>query len=473
VRASRATIEQLIASGQTIYGVNTGFGKLCNVRIPADQLARLQENLLLSHAVGVGTPVPPEIVRFMLLFKINALLAGASGISPQCVECLAAMLNADILPVVPSRGSLGASGDLAPLAHLALGCIGEGDVLFAGEILPASVALERAGIEPLVLEAKEGLALLNGTQVSTALLADAVLAARRLARVADVACAFTLEAYKGTDRAFDARIHALRGHPGQQVAAANLRRLLAGSAILPGHADCARVQDPYSLRCAPQVHGASRDVLAHVERVLLAELHAVTDNPLVLDGADIVSGGNFHAQPIALAADTLKLAAAEWASISERRIELLVNPDVSGLPAFLARKVGVQSGLMIAQVTAAALVSENKVLAHPASVDSIPTSAGKEDHVSMAPAAARQCRQVLTNAACVVAIELMAGYHALAFEPRLRPGKGVAAARRALARVLRPLSEDRVLSTDIEAVVALVEDGTLLAAVERAVGVLD
>jgi histidine ammonia-lyase len=473
VRAARRAVDRAMREGRVCYGINTGFGRMANVVVPPGELRRLQVNLVRSHAAGVGAPLDRGVCRLAFALRIANLCRGYSGVRPALVEHALSVFNAGIVPILPSRGSVGASGDLAPLAHMALVLLGEGRAWFGGRELSGARALTAARRKPIRLAAKEGLALLNGTQVSTALLADAVLAARRLARVADVACAFTLEAYKGTDRAFDARIHALRGQPGQQVAAANLRRLLAGSAILPGHADCARVQDPYSLRCAPQVHGASRDVLAHVEAVLLAELHAVTDNPLVLDGADIVSGGNFHAQPVALAADALKLAAAEWASISERRTELLVNPDLSGLPAFLARKGGVQSGLMIAQVTAAALVSENKVLAHPASVDSIPTSAGKEDHVSMAPAAARQCRQILVNATHVLAIELMAGFHALAFERKLRAGKGVEAARRALRSVLKPLREDRVLSTDIEAVAGKLDDGSLLAAVERAVGALD
>ncbi|MBM3984410.1 MAG: histidine ammonia-lyase, partial [Planctomycetes bacterium] len=372
--------------------------------------------------------------------------------------------------------SVGASGDLAPLAHMALVLLGEGQAWLGGRELDGKAALRKAGCKPLALRAKEGLALINGTQVSTALLADAVVGATRLARVADVACALTLEAYKGSERPFDARIHALRGQPGQLAAAANLRRLLAGSAIIPSHADCGRVQDPYCLRCAPQVHGASRDVLQHATGVLLREAHAVTDNPLVLDpeGApEIVSGGNFHAQPVALAADALKLAAAEWASISERRIELLVNPKLSGLPAFLAREPGLQSGLMIAHVTAAALASENKVLAHPASVDSIPTSAGKEDHVSMAPAAGLQCRQIVRHATHVLAIELMTAFHGLAFERKLRAGRGVEAARRVLKKVLKPLADDRILAPDIEAVARTIDDGSLLAAVEREVGALE
>jgi len=477
VAASRATVERAAADGRVTYGVNTGFGKLAQVLVPPAQLRKLQVNLVRSHAAGVGPPLDAHVARLAFALRIANLCRGYSGVRPKLIEHALAIFNAGIVPVLPSRGSVGASGDLAPLAHMALVLLGEGRAQVGGRERSGAEALAGAKLRPLRLEAKEGLALLNGTQVSTALLADAALAARRLARAADIACALTLEAYKGTAAAFDARIHALRGHPGQQHTAANLRRLLEDSAILPGHKDCGRVQDPYSLRCAPQVHGASRDALGHVESVLLRELHAVTDNPLVLDaggsGGEIVSGGNFHAQPVALAADHLKLAAAEWASISERRVELLVNPDLSGLPPFLARQGGVQSGLMIAQVTAAALVSENKVLAHPASVDSIPTSGGKEDHVSMAPAAGLQCRQIVRHATHVVAIELMCGFHGLAFEKKLKPGAGVQAARRALGKVLAPLVEDRVLSTDIEAVAALIDDGTLAAAVEKVVGPLE
>ena len=477
VKASRATVERAAKAGEVTYGVNTGFGKLAQVKVPPAQLRKLQVNLVRSHAAGVGPPLDVHVARLAFALRIANLCRGYSGVRPRLIEHALAIFNAGIVPVLPSRGSVGASGDLAPLAHMALVLLGEGRALVGGRERTGAAALSGARLRPIRLEVKEGLALLNGTQVSTALLADATLAARRLACAADIACALTLEAYKGTAAAFDARIHALRGHPGQQHAAAVLRRLLQKSAILPSHKDCPRVQDPYSLRCAPQVHGASRDTLAHVESVLLRELHAVTDNPLVLDpggpGAAIVSGGNFHAQPVALAADHLKLAAAEWASISERRTELLVNPDLSGLPAFLARKSGVQSGLMIAQVTAAALVSENKVLAHPASVDSIPTSGAKEDHVSMAPAAALQCRQIVRHATHVVAIELMCGFHGLAFEKKLKPGLGVQAARRALAAVLAPLVEDRVLGPDIEAVSALIDDGSLQKAVEQAVGPLE
>ncbi len=472
VAGSRRAVERALKTGATCYGINTGFGKLASVVVPPAQLRRLQVNLVRSHACGVGPPLDRGTCRLAFALRLVNLARGHSGVRPALVAHGLSVFNAGIVPVLPSRGSVGASGDLAPLAHMALVLIGEGRAWSGARASDGKDALARARLRPTTLAAKEGLALINGTQFSTALLADAVLAARRLARVADVACALTLEAYKGTDRAFDERLHALRGQPGQLVVAGNLRRLLAGSAIVAGYDATGRVQDPYSLRCAPQVHGACRDVLAHAEGVLLREVHAVTDNPIVLDD-EIVSGGNFHAQPVAFASDVLKLAGAEWASISERRIELLVNPDLSGLPAFLAPQGGLQSGLMIAQVTAAALVSENKVLAHPASVDSIPTSAGKEDHVSMAPAAGLQCRQILRHATHVLAIELMTAFHALAFETRLRPARGTAAARRALARVVKPLKDDRVLSTDIEAVAACIDDGSLLAAVEQAVGPLD
>jgi len=472
VASSRRSVDAAMAEGRVCYGINTGFGKLASVTVPPAKLRKLQVNLVRSHAAGVGPHLDRGVCRLAFALRISNLCRGYSGVRRALIDHALAVFNAGIVPILPSRGSVGASGDLAPLAHMALVLIGEGRAWLGDEDLPGAEALARAGLKPLTLGAKEGLALVNGTQVSTALLADATCAALRLARAADIACALTLEAYKGTDAAYDERIHLLRGHPGQLLVASNLRRLLVGSEILPGHKNCGRVQDPYSLRCVPQVHGASRDTLAHVLGVLEREAFAVTDNPLVLEGGDIVSGGNFHAQPVALAADSLKVAAAEWASISERRIEDLVNPDISGLPAFLAREGGLQSGLMIAQVTAAALVSENKVLAHPASVDSIPTSAGKEDHVSMAPAAGIQCRQIVRHSTYVVAIELMTGFHGLAFETKLKAGRGVEAARRALGKVLKPLKDDRVIAGDIEAVAGLIDDGSLLAAVEKVVGPL-
>ncbi len=460
-------------AGRVCYGVNTGFGRLAQTVVPAGKLRALQVNLVRSHAVGVGAPLDPRVCRLAFALRIANLSRGYSGVREALVDHAMAVFNAGIVPVLPSQGSVGASGDLAPLAHMALVLIGEGKAWVGRRAMDGGAALERRGLSAIRLQSKEGLALVNGTQVSTAILIDALLAARRLARVADIACALTLEAHKGTDSAFDERLHLVRGQLGQIRVAETLRRLLADSAILSSHRDCERVQDPYSLRCVPQVHGASRDTLEYVTGVVEREANAVTDNPIVFDNGDIVSGGNFHAQPIALAADALKVAAAEFASISERRIELLVNPDVSGLPAFLARESGVQSGLMIAQVAAAALVSENKVLAHPASVDSIPTSAGKEDHVSMATHAARHARTIVDNATHVLALELMTGFHGLAFEKRLRPGRGVAAARAVLSEVLAPLVTDRVLAGDVEAVVGVIADGSLAAAVEEAVGPLD
>jgi len=472
VLASRAVVEGAMAEGSVCYGINTGFGKLAGVTIATDELAALQINLVRSHAAGVGEPIDLPTSRLAFALRIANISRGFSGVRPELADHALAVFNAGIVPVLPCQGSVGASGDLAPLAHMALVLIGEGRAWHHGAELSGADALAAAGLRPLMLQSKEGLALLNGTQVSTALLIRAVVAARTLAKTADIACALTLEAYKGTAVSFDPRIHSLRRQPGQQHVAGNLLRLLADSEIRESHADCDRVQDNYCMRCTPQVHGASVDAIGYVENVVETEAGAVTDNPLVFEDGDILSGGNFHAQPVALAADFLKIAASELASISERRIEVLVNPDISGLPAFLARDGGVQSGLMMSHVTAAALTSENKVLAHPASVDSIPTSAGKEDHVSMATHGARQARSIVENATYVLAIELMTGFHALAFEETLQPGVGVKAARTCLATVLQPLLEDRVLSTDIEAVAELVRSGALAAAVEAQVGSL-
>lgn len=473
VEASRRAVDRALEEGAVCYGINTGFGKLSQMIVPAEQLQQLQTNLVRSHAAGVGELLELGLCRLAFALRIGNLARGYSGVRLELIDHALAVFNAGIVPCLPSRGSVGASGDLAPLAHMALLLMGEGRAWVDGRELSGAEALQAAGLQPIRLAAKEGLALVNGTQVSTALLADVVFGTRMLAVVADIACATTTEAFKGTALVYDERIHRLRGQPGQLVSASNLRRLLASSEILVGHKDCDRVQDPYSLRCAPQVHGASRDLLKHAEDVLRIEAFAVTDNPLVMEGGDIISGGNFHAQPIAVTADTLKIAAAEFASISERRTEILVNPDISGLPAFLAQHSGLESGLMIGQVTAAALVSENKVLAHPASVDSIPTSAGKEDHVSMAPAAGLQCREIVRNSQTVLAIELMTAFHGLGFERKLQPGVGVAAARELLSTVLAPLDGDRVLSGDIAAVTELVQSGKLVAAVEKVVGELD
>jgi histidine ammonia-lyase len=462
VAAARSTIDQAIARGEVVYGVNTGFGDLANVRIPRDQLLSLQERLIVSHAAGVGEPLPPPVVRGMLLLRANTLAKGHSGVRAEVIDALLALLSADLLPVVPSRGSVGASGDLAPLAHLALPLLGRGRVHLGAEELPAAEALRRHGLEPLRLEAKEGLALINGTQAMTSLLAVGALAARQLVTIADLLGALSTDALRGTDAAFDARLHQLRPHPGQLASARNLWRLLQGSAIRESHRQGdVRVQDPYSIRCMPQVHGAVRDVLADVERKLAIEMNAVTDNPLVFpDTGDVVSGGNFHGEPMALAADHLTIALAELGAISERRIEKLTNTAFSGLPPFLVRDAGLNSGFMIAQVTAAALASENKTLAYPASVDSIPTSADKEDHVSMGMGAALKLQQVLANLYRIFAIELLAAAQGVDLLRPLRSSPPLEALHAALRQTVAPWDADREMAPDIAAAESLLR-GTL------------
>jgi len=479
VARNRAFVERLVERGDTVYGVTTGFGRFATTRIAHEDVLALQHNLLLSHAVGVGEPFPTEVVRAMLLLRAQSLAIGASGVRPLVIDALLALLNARIHPRVPSQGSVGASGDLAPLAHMALALVGVGEVEFGGTTMPAAEALTRAGIPPVALQAKEGLALINGTQAMTAQLALALRDAERLARIADVAAAMSVEALMGSHRPFQQAVTRLRPHPGAARSAANLRRLLADSDIERAHEGCGRVQDAYSLRAAPQVHGASRDALAHVRVVVETELGAVTDNPLVLDdGTDdgmdgeVVSAGNFHGQPLALAADYAAIAVAELANVSERRVEQLVNPALSGLPGFLTEHGGLHSGLMVAQYTAAALVSENKVLAHPASVDSIPTSANQEDHVSMGAFACRKLRSVVANARYVLAVEVLAAAQGLDLRAPLRPGRGVAAAHASVRAHVDRLHEDRFLHPDVERVHDVLADGTLLAAVEAAVGEL-
>jgi len=468
VRRGRAAVEGLLASGEAIYGVNTGFGDLARVRIPADKLATLQERLLLSHAAGVGEPLPDAAVRGMLLLRANALARGHSGVRVEVVEALLALLAANVLPVVPSRGSVGASGDLAPLAHLALPLIGRGRVRQGGEELPVEEGLRRAGLRPLRLEAKEGLALINGTQAMTSLLALAALEARRLVKAADLVGALSTEALRGTDTAFDERIHALRPHPGQRSSAANLWRLMRGSAIRESHrVNDVRVQDPYCVRCMPQVHGAVRDVLSDVERRLEIEMNAVTDNPLVFpEQGEILSGGNFHGEPMALAADMLAIAVAELGSIAERRIEKLTNTAFSGLPPFLVEDAGLNSGFMIAQVTAAALASENKVLCHPASVDSIPTSADKEDHVSMGMGAALKLGTVVENVRRILAIELLAAAQGVDLLRPLRSSAPLEALHAEVRRRIAPWDVDREMAPDLaaaEAALRSAEFGKLVA----------
>jgi histidine ammonia-lyase len=474
VRAARRLVERALAEDRVVYGVNTGFGKLSGTRIGADKLGELQRNLLLSHAVGVGAESPPEVVRLMLLLRLNALLLGHSGVRDETVDLLASMLEKDVLPVVPEQGSVGASGDLAPLSHLALVLMGEGEARVGGVRLCGRDALARAGLSPIALEAKEGLALVNGTQFSAAVGLLALDDARRLAVLADVACALSLEGIRGSVRPFDERIANVRPHPGHAEAASNVRSLMHRSEILKSHEHCGRVQDQYSIRCAPQVHGAVRDAIRHAAEVLRRELNAVTDNPILFpDAGEAISGGNFHAEPVGLPLDYAAAAVAELGSISERRTETLVNPDLSGLPPFLAGgSAGLNSGLMILQVTAAALVSENKTLAHPASVDSIPTSANKEDHVSMAPIAARHLRDIARNVERVLAIELLAGRFALHAHQPLAAGVGVQAAFEALASVVPPPGPDRWFAKDVEAVALAASSGSLLAAVERSTGPL-
>jgi histidine ammonia-lyase len=470
---SRAVVDTVVAGGDAspaVYGVNTGFGALAEVRISAAEVTRLQQNLVRSHSTGVGAPLPREAVRGMMLLRAAVLATGRSGARIVCCERLCELLNAGVHPEIPARGSVGASGDLAPLAHLALGMIGEGRAEYRGEVMPAAEALRRAELQPLVLEAKEGLTLLNGTQHMTAIGGIAVLDAEDTARVADIAGALSLEALKGTVRAFDERVIAARPHPGQIAVAKLLRELLDGSAIAESHKDCGKVQDPYSLRCMPQVHGATRDMLGFARTVLEREAASSTDNPLVFaDTGEMISGGNFHGQPVAIALDAAAIAVAELANISERRVEQLVNPHLSsGLPPFLAPDSGLNSGFMIAQVAAAALVSENKVLAHPASVDSIPSSAGREDHVSMGATAALKLAQIHDHVRTVLAIELLCAAQGIDLRRPLTTTKPLEAVHAAIRARVPAMMIDRPLADDIAAVRALIDDGTLIEAARRA-----
>jgi histidine ammonia-lyase len=468
IAASRALIDRVVADGTPSYGVNTGFGRFVDVQIAPDQAAQLQLNLLRSHACGVGDPFPDEIVRAATLLRANALAKGTSGVRVEPVQLLLDLLAANVVPVVPSRGSLGASGDLAPLAHLGLVLVGEGQARFDGDTLFGADALARAGLEPIVLAAKEGLALINGTQFMAAIGALVLARARRLVKLADVAAAQTLEALRASRTPFAPELQALRPHPGQMASAANLYRLLDDSEIVASHRWCGRVQDAYSLRCAPQVHGAVRDAVAYAEAVVAIELNAATDNPIVLaERGEVLSNGNFHGQPVAFALDTLKLALAELASISERRIERMLNPALSnGLPPFLTADGGLNSGFMIAQYVAASLVSEDKVLVHPASADSIPTSAGQEDHVSMGATSAVHLWQVCANVERVLGIELLCGAQGVDFLAPKRPGPAVAAAHAAVRELSPHLEADRSLAAEIEAVAGRIRDGSLLAAAE-------
>ena len=467
--ASRDLIERILAAGETVYGVNTGFGKLSDVRIPPEKLAQLQMNLVRSHAGGVGQPLSEGESRAMLLLRANVLAKGFSGCRPELVELLVAMLNAGVHPVIPEKGSVGASGDLAPLAHLALVAIGEGEASYKGERMPGGEALRLAGVAPIVLAAKEGLALLNGTQAMTAVGGLAVARARRLVQLADLAGAMSLEALMGTPAAFDERIHQARPHAGQIAVAENLMRLLADSEIREAHREHdTRVQDAYCLRCMPQVHGAVRGALAHVASVLEIEAGSATDNPLVFpqtstetqDAGAVISGGNFHGAPLAYAFDYAAIVMTDLASITERRIDRLLNPDINeGLPAFLSPDPGLSSGFMMAQIVAAALINECQVLSHPSSTGSIPTDGGKEDHVSMGMTGALKLRQIVEHAERIVGIELMCAAQGLEFRKPLKPSREIGRAREAVRAVVPRLEQDRVLAGDMEALAAAVRSG--------------
>ncbi len=470
---SRGLVNKWLRQGGVICGVTTGFGALSDVVIAAEAAGLLQENILLSHSAGVGDLLSADAVRAMMALRVKDMARGHSGIRLETVHRLIDLLNCGIVPAVPEKGSVGASGDLAPMAHMCLVLIGRGEAFYEGAMLCGAEALARCAIAPLRLEAGEGLALVNGTQMSTAIGGLAVYDAGELAKLSDIAAAMSLEVLMGSRVEFDPRTHRVRPHPGQAAAASNMRRITQNSDIVSSHKDCGRIQDAYTLRCSPQVHGAGKDGIAYAKRVLETEMNSSTNNPLIFaDSEEFLLGGNFHGQPIGLALDFLAISAATLANISERRIERLVNPQLSGLPAFLVSDGGLNSGFMIAQYTAASLVSENKGLAHPASVDSIPTSANKEDHVPMSAGAARKCREIVANTQNVIAIELLCGAQALDLFTNLKPGAGTRAAYKVIRSTVPHLDKDRVLSYDIKAIVSLMKSGNLLKAVEAEVGEL-
>ena len=462
VRASAASVERIVAGGETVYGINTGFGLLANTRIPPERLAELQRNLILSHSCGLGDMLPRNVVRLMIVLKLLGLGRGYSGVRPRIIEALQALLDKDAMPLIPAQGSVGASGDLAPLAHLIAALLGEGRIDVAGDILPAGEALDKLGMQPLELGPKEGLALINGTQASTAIALDALFTAERVFGAALGAGALSVDALKGSVKPFDQRISEVRGQPGQIRVATELRGLLEGSEILASHGRCGRVQDPYSFRCQPQVMGAALDLLANAARTLTVEAGAVTDNPIVFEDEDsAISGGNFHAQPVAFAADTIAMAMCEVGSMSERRTAVLIDPKMSGLPAFLTDDGGVNSGLMIPQVTQAALVAENRSLAFPASVDSVPTSAGQEDHVSMAPISARKAAAIARNVGGIVAVELIAAAQGVDYHAPLETSAPLQALHARVRAISPRLESDRYWADEMAALQAAVLAGEL------------
>ncbi len=465
IETSAQVVADVIAAGHAVYGVNTGFGLLANTRIEADELETLQRAVVLSHAAGVGEPLPESTVRLLMVLKINSLARGLSGVRIDVIDALSSLLAAEVYPVIPAKGSVGASGDLAPLAHMSAVLLGEGEVVHRGERFAAAEGLRKAGLKPMALAPKEGLALLNGTQVSTALAIEGLLAAENALAAAAVTGALSVEASRASRAPFDARIHAARGHRAQCDMAAAYRRLLDRSQIAESHRNCGKVQDPYSLRCQPQVMGACLQQLRNAADTVLAEANAVSDNPLVFGaGGDIVSGGNFHAEPIAMAADGLALALAEIGALSERRVALLIDSEMSGLPPFLVENGGVNSGFMIAQVTAVALASENKSLAHPACVDSLPTSANQEDHVAMATFAARRLGEMYENTLGILAVEWLAACQGLDFLRPLRTSAKLEAAREQLRQVVPFYDKDRYFAPNIAAAVKLIRQGVLLEA---------
>jgi histidine ammonia-lyase len=468
IAQASALVDKIVASGDAAYGINTGFGLLAQTRIPTEQLELLQRNLLLSHAAGVGAALPDAVVRLVLVLKVYALARGHSGVTMALVEALMALLEHEVYPVIPAQGSVGASGDLAPLAHLSTVLLGLGHVRVRGSLLPAADGLRKAGLEPIKLRAKEGLALINGTQVSTALALAGLFGAEDVFAAAVVAGAMSVDALKGSDSPFDARIQQVRGQPGQIDVAKQYRHLIAGSAIRASHRECSRVQDPYSFRCQPQVMGACLDLIRNCSVTLAIEANAVTDNPLLFtEAGDALSGGNFHAEPVAFAADTLALTIAEMGSLSERRTAVLVDPKMSGLPAFLVNNSGLNSGFMIAQVTAAALVAENKTMATPASVDSIPTSANQEDHVSMATHAARRLTSMVDNAAAIVGIELLAAAQGIDFHRPAQSSRSLEEVHAAIRQEVSFYDVDRYFAPDIEAARSWVRSGRFAPLVQQ------
>lgn len=474
MKASRAFVFDIVKKGKPVYGINTGFGALSSMHIAEKDLAQLQVNLIRSHCTGVGKSFSKEITRAIMLLRANCLISGFSGVEPETVQLLLDFLNHHITPIVPEKGSVGASGDLAPLSHIALALIGEGEVEVEGKIINSKMAIEKIGKKPAILGPKDGLALINGTACMAALGALAIYRVKEIMKLADICATLTMDSVKGTDKAYNPKITQLKPHKGQIACVENLNKLTAGSKLKDSHPDCHKVQDPYSLRCVPQVHGACRQTLLHAEEVITTELNAVTDNPLIfVESGEVISGGNFHGEALALAMDYLAMGVAEICNISERRIEKMMNPVFSELPAFLTKNSGLNSGLMIAHVTAAALVSENKYLCHPASIDSVPTSTDKEDHVSMGVTAGRKLQEVIENAKSVLAIELLCNTQALYLQRPLTTSKPLEEVYNTVRSYVAPIEEDRIFFHDINNIIKAINNNEIVLAAEKHVGILN